>query len=502
MAPRKTWFLRKNDGSEYGPVSIADLLRWSAQCRLVAGNAVSPDGEEWIPVEGLAELQMDWVAQRADGKEYGPFSLDAVQELFDHKVLPADAILVNRHTGENKPLAEVISAKAAAPEGRDAVARDTPAATGAESPPAPEPGMPKAPAVDAQEKESASAPPEERQAGDEPEDRRQAMAAAALQQQQEVESMRLEADTLRRQVDTVQRDLARARKAAGAQVAASAAQCDTLQAELDRMRLVVAEGKEHLNALAVEHRQALQGTAEDLTDLRKQTAFMKKNIAVLHAELEAARAQSRRRGKILLVLGVVLTVSAALLILRLAGGCRRPGPVVARGGAARRPAPGAEPTGAGDARGGAVRQPARMAPAARPAWPVLRGDGVRLIEEQGRLVIHFEDGVFARMDTLSPAAGARLQQLAAQLAPYMDRFRLAVEGHTDNIPMRATAAFADNQALALARADAVVRWLQREGGLPESAVNAVAEPGPPPFPNDTPENRQRNRTVVLLLVPR
>jgi len=111
MQQKKNWFLRKNDGSEYGPVSLNDLLRWSAQCRIIAGNAVSTDREEWIPVESLPDLQMDWVALRTDGKEYGPFALDAVQDGCTH---PTEARTAARtetqkrtaiHTASGKPAA-------------------------------------------------------------------------------------------------------------------------------------------------------------------------------------------------------------------------------------------------------------------------------------------------------------------------------------------------------------------------------------------------------------
>ena len=114
-------------------------------------------------------------------------------------------------------------------------------------------------------------------------------------------------------------------------------------------------------------------------------------------------------------------------------------------------------------------------------------------------MIHFNEGAFSSMTNLSPRATAQVKALAGQLRPHMGGLRLVVEGHTDNIPMRPTTTFADNEALARARAEAAVAFLKRETGL--DAVVATT-PGPAPFPNDTPENLRRNRTMVLKVTRR
>jgi flagellar motor protein MotB len=622
MTQKKNWFLRKNDGSEYGPVSLTDLLRWSAQCRLIAGNAVSTDREEWTPVESMPELRMDWIAHRADGKEYGPFALEAVKELFDHDVLPADAILVNRRTGENKPLAEVIApgvAELDAQEDRslepvahssgddstllpvlesvaaaedsgtsgteqsDAVSPETDddvdvVPSGAESTEAPgagaavsardaveevvlesavrrqeerprparskreprsarqtvRPEQPELPgaiadpvpdpvataAASTGDEEIIPSEPETRAggmtgesispSGDELAGAQAALQASLLQRQKEQDLFDSEAESLRQQIEALLHDLTEARNEA----AMHAGQSDTLQEELDRARRAVRDAEARRVALEAKRSDNLQVPADDLAELRKQTAFMKKNIAVLHAELEAVRRVSQRRGKIILVLAVVLTLAAALAILRIAsGGCQRSRPV------AEFPLP---PSGSvsgtgGDAGGGmAVSQGPRervapgvagasaatTADARASAWPSIQIQGLRATPGGNSLAIRFEEGAFSSLTTLTPEATARLKTLAAQLRPLTDRYRIVVEGHTDDRPMRPTAGFADNKALASARAEAVAGFLRKEGGLPASAVTAAGTPGAPPYPNDTPENRRRNRTAVLKLVPR
>jgi len=604
MQQKKNWFLRKNDGSEYGPVSLNDLLRWSAQCRIIAGNAVSTDREEWTPVETLPELKMDWVALRADGKEYGPFALEAVQELFDHNVLPADAILVNRRNGENKPLAEVIAPpdpeagtpgadtvppdedtvppdEDTVPPDEDTVSSDEdtvppdgdtvppdadspepgtekdaeslipdPSAAGTSEPPRPpkpkrEPRSARRPATPQQPElpgavpeepvpgsaatdTPAAVPPEEdstgteettpvqsvreagedvpvQPAGEDLADARRALEDCTRFRQQELDNFNRQSELLRKQVESLQRKLVETQKATTAQLAAQAGECQSLQTELDNALIAVREAGIRLEALEAERGNVIQESAEDLADLRKQTAFMKKNIAVLHAEIAAARKQSQQRGRILLVLGAILTLAAAIQLMRATGGgCHRsrPNPPASTPSAA----PSVSGGTTGTARQGVpaqdIRETRPAAVSTQPSWPSIRTEGVRLITERDRLLIRFEDGVFSSLATLTPEAAVRLRSIADQLRPHMDRFRLVVEGHTDDIQMRPTAAFANNQALAAARGEAVAAFLRRDGALPAAGVTVSTAPATAPYPNDTPENRRRNRTVVLRLVPR
>ena len=619
MTQKKNWFLRKNDGSEYGPVSLADLLRWSAQCRLIAGNAVSSDREEWTPVESMPELMMDWIAHRADGKEYGPFALEAVKELSAHNVLPADAILVNRRTGENKPLAEVIAPAATdvdaeeqpresgthapgsgpaaasvlesthAEEGTgarrrvqagvvvpDEVEADVvPSEAGSEdshgtgevdsSPTAAEaavsgsaihrqderprgarsrrearsarqtvrveqpelPGAVTDPvldpvATDTDATVDAEPIPSEPETGDggmtgdspspssgELASAQEALQACLLQRQKEQELFDIEAESLRQQIEALHLELTEARNDA----AMHAGQSDTLQEELDNALRAVRDAEAKRMALEAKRNEIPQVPSDDLADLRKQTAFMKKNIAVLHAELDAVRRVSHRRGKIILALGVVMTLAAALAIMRTAsGGCQKSRPVDESRLPPSGPAAGTGEDGDGpvvsqgpreSAPPGPAGSSATTAPDARAsAWPSIQIEGLRAAVSGNSLAIRFEDGAFASLTTLTPEATARLKTLAAQLRPLTGRFRIVVEGHTDDSAMRPTAGFADNKALAAARAEAVAGFLRREGGLPASADTAASTPGAPPYPNDTPENRRRNRTAVLKLVPR
>ena len=107
------WFVRKPDGSVYGPETAEVLREWAAECRLVCGNEVSKDKKHWIAAEDLPHLEMNWVAESPDGRRYGPFNILATRELFEHEVLPEDAVLTELKTGEKSTVAEQLKAFAA-----------------------------------------------------------------------------------------------------------------------------------------------------------------------------------------------------------------------------------------------------------------------------------------------------------------------------------------------------------------------------------------------------
>jgi len=512
MQSKKNWFLRKKDGSEYGPVSLADLLRWSAQCRIVAGNAVSTDREEWTAVEDIPELEMHWMAHRADGKEYGPFALAAVQELFAHNVLPADAVLANRLTGENKPLKAVIGLPEAPIEAPDN-AEKAGGVDGIEEVERVEKIEDVGDVDDVNTVNQVRNKAEEHGAATEAGDS-DAAAEDALAEEDDAPESVATAD-LADGVDLVDKTDATdhgddADNADAVDIAPLMAQIESLRQELQESQSEAAEVSEayqariallekklqtaqqaarDASALETERRQSQQQAVDDLADLRKQTAFMKKNIAVLHAELDAARRQAAFRARLVLALGSLLTLLAALAIIRAAGGCRQ------REDISMPTAPDRSGTSspvAGESRDIGDADAAR---AATSSWPTLQIDGLNVDRRQDHLVIRFEEGAFSSLTTLTPAAEGQLKTLVERLRPDLPVYRLVVEGHADNIPMRATTAFADNAALAVARAETGAAFLKREGAQAIAATRA----GEPPYPNDTPDNRRRNRTLVIRL---
>jgi len=115
------------------------------------------------------------------------------------------------------------------------------------------------------------------------------------------------------------------------------------------------------------------------------------------------------------------------------------------------------------------------------------------IEVEIKADILFPSGVAQ----LSPDAAGVIGQLAGVLAPLPNAIR--VEGHTDNVPIR-TAVFYSNWELSAARAGSVVRMLAAQGVAPgRLAVVGLGEEHPAQS-NDTPQGRNANRRVVVVIL--
>jgi chemotaxis protein MotB len=100
--------------------------------------------------------------------------------------------------------------------------------------------------------------------------------------------------------------------------------------------------------------------------------------------------------------------------------------------------------------------------------------------------------------TPSAVADAVIVRLAGVLGPAGNPIR--VEGHTDNVPIR-TSLFPSNWELSSARAASIVRILSINGVAPARlAVLGLGE-FRPAADNSTPEGRNRNRRVLLVILP-
>lgn len=102
------WFLRTDDCSVYGPVTIAVMRDWAAQSRVAPGDEVSPDGENWVRAETVPDLKMEWMAELSDGSSYGPFNVLAVPNLYKNGSIPAGASLLHTASGKVVKVAELL----------------------------------------------------------------------------------------------------------------------------------------------------------------------------------------------------------------------------------------------------------------------------------------------------------------------------------------------------------------------------------------------------------
>lgn len=98
---------------------------------------------------------------------------------------------------------------------------------------------------------------------------------------------------------------------------------------------------------------------------------------------------------------------------------------------------------------------------------------------------------------LSQSAGAFFADLANTLEPLPVRFR--VEGHSDDRSI-ATARYPSNWELSSARAASVVRLMAEQGVAGERMVAMGYADSQPVADNTTPEGREANRRVVLVIM--
>ena len=96
-----------------------------------------------------------------------------------------------------------------------------------------------------------------------------------------------------------------------------------------------------------------------------------------------------------------------------------------------------------------------------------------------------------------------LRRLAAVLAAHTNR-ALHIIGHTDNVPIRASARsrFPSNWGLSTARATAAVRFLHEHAGVNPKQLGALGYGEFHPIAdNATPEGRARNRRIAVVILP-
>lgn len=137
-------------------------------------------------------------------------------------------------------------------------------------------------------------------------------------------------------------------------------------------------------------------------------------------------------------------------------------------------------------------------------WPEIHIPRATVTKDDLSLQLTFDYGLFRTNTSLREEAKEDLAALAEQLRGDIQRFSIIVEGHTDAIPVSPdNERFVDNFSLGMARAEAVKFFLSDDGNLPAGHIHtASAGQSSPPYPNDSSENRARNRTVTISITAR
>lgn len=94
-----------------------------------------------------------------------------------------------------------------------------------------------------------------------------------------------------------------------------------------------------------------------------------------------------------------------------------------------------------------------------------------------------------------------LQQLAKAIKDQKD-LNIMVEGHTDNVPISKKSQYmSDNWDLSVMRATSITKILTKAGVSPDQVTASGRGEFVPLAPNDSPQNKQKNRRTEIIITP-
>ena len=132
-----------------------------------------------------------------------------------------------------------------------------------------------------------------------------------------------------------------------------------------------------------------------------------------------------------------------------------------------------------------------------------QGQGLTVSLKNGKVYVSMDNSLLFNSGswTVQDKGRLALERLAKVLASNKD-VRIEVEGHTDNDAYRGAGQVLDNWDLSVMRATAVTKILTGKG-VDASRVSAVGRGEFQPLvPNETPENKAKNRRTEIIISPR
>ena len=114
MEKGKEWFVRTEDGCEYGPADEATLVRWARDGRIGPTSSLSCDRLSWMPAFQMDALEMKWLIEVEPGKVFGPFNRQVAIWIFKNGSAPATSRVYRLHecsVEQDPPLPEKVIEK-------------------------------------------------------------------------------------------------------------------------------------------------------------------------------------------------------------------------------------------------------------------------------------------------------------------------------------------------------------------------------------------------------
>jgi chemotaxis protein MotB len=130
-------------------------------------------------------------------------------------------------------------------------------------------------------------------------------------------------------------------------------------------------------------------------------------------------------------------------------------------------------------------------------------DELSVYMKDGKVYVSMSDKLLFKSG--SPDVESKGKEALKKLAEVLNKntdVSIAIEGHTDNVPIH-TAIFKDNWDLSAARATNVVRLLTEEYGMDAKRLTAAGKGEYSPVAdNSTPEGKAKNRRTEIVLSPK
>lgn len=130
------------------------------------------------------------------------------------------------------------------------------------------------------------------------------------------------------------------------------------------------------------------------------------------------------------------------------------------------------------------------------------GGGFDLSPRDGRLFVTMADPILFNSGSVRVKRdyNSTLDSMAAVLTGNPS-LRLIIEGHSDNVPVKAGVAYSDNWDVSLARAKSVVKKLIKLGVSPNQLLPTGRGEYDPLSSDNTTESRKMNRRVDFIVMP-
>jgi chemotaxis protein MotB len=130
---------------------------------------------------------------------------------------------------------------------------------------------------------------------------------------------------------------------------------------------------------------------------------------------------------------------------------------------------------------------------------------IEVVNMEDKLKVIFIDKIL--FDSGSSDINNSGKKLLLRMAGFLrdnKKQNIVIEGHTDNVPLKARLKnkFASNWELSTVRAAAIARFLHKKGGLDPKRLSACGYSSYRPVaPNNTKKGRRQNRRIEIILAP-